>query len=373
MPIEIGLWRVDSGTPRRLTARGVPLERQLEDYIEADPSLLGEPIMLIGRQVPTGYGYIDLLGIDADGALYVLELKRERTPRDVVAQVLDYGSWAAALSHDQVLEIYEDYGSESAFEEAFVEHLGGDPPAEVNASQVLTIVASDVDPATERITRYLNERYDVPVNVVFFRYFEDAGRSYVARTWLVDDEREPVSRKRSGKETWNGRDWYVSFGDRDTAGRNWEDARTYGFVSAGGRPWFSRTLRRLPIGARIFAYLPQAGYAGVGTVVGEAQPFDEAVVQHEGEDERLADLTLVGSYHHAPDGDTPETAEYIVPVRWQATKPRDAAIRRPGLFANQNSACPLRNKFTLDVLAHEFGLDDELPKDPPTGPPTPSK
>ena len=41
--------------------------------------------------------YIDLLAIDADGNLHVLELKRDKTPRDVVAQVLDYGSWVTTL------------------------------------------------------------------------------------------------------------------------------------------------------------------------------------------------------------------------------------------------------------------------------------
>jgi len=28
-------------------------EKQLEDRIEADPSVLGEPVIILGRQVPT--------------------------------------------------------------------------------------------------------------------------------------------------------------------------------------------------------------------------------------------------------------------------------------------------------------------------------
>jgi RecB family endonuclease NucS len=107
MPMEIGLWRVD-GTPTKVTTSKMPLESRLEELLETDPSMLGLPVFLIGRQVPTDYGkYIDLLGIDADGVLHVLELKRDRTPREVVAQVLDYGSWIQDITNEQVRAILQ--------------------------------------------------------------------------------------------------------------------------------------------------------------------------------------------------------------------------------------------------------------------------
>ena len=106
MPLEIGLWRVDEGSAVRVGTSGFPLESRLEELIESDPAILGEPLLLIGRQVPTDYGkFIDLLAVTAEGALHVLELKRDRTPRSVVAQVLDYGSWVEGLSHSQVIDI----------------------------------------------------------------------------------------------------------------------------------------------------------------------------------------------------------------------------------------------------------------------------
>jgi hypothetical protein len=53
MPVEIGLWRVDGDEPTKLTSSGVPLESRLEGLIERDPTILGTPLLLIGRQVPT--------------------------------------------------------------------------------------------------------------------------------------------------------------------------------------------------------------------------------------------------------------------------------------------------------------------------------
>jgi len=68
---------------------------------------------------------------------------------------------------------------------------------------------------------------------------------------------------------------------------------------------------------------------------------------------KLSELELTGDYTH-PGGD-----EWIVPVRWCSHRPRDKAFWKTGMFANQNSATKLRNRFTLDQLIAEFGLDDD--------------
>jgi hypothetical protein len=359
MALEIGLWRVDSGAPVRVGASGFPLEARLEELIQTDPTILGEPLLVVGRQVPTAFSkFIDLLAVSADGTLHVLELKRDRTPREVVAQVLDYGSWVQGLSHSEVLGIFHAQ-HDAAFEVAFEEQFGTKPPEELNGGHRLTVIAADIDSATERIVTYL-AGFEVPVNVVFFRYFRDGDREYVARSWLLDEAAVrpsgPGTRRGGTREPWNGLDWYVSFGDEDP-GRSWDDARKYGFVSAGGGPWYSKTLRGLPVGARVFAYIPQAGYVGVGTSTGEARQFDDAFVTVDGEQQKLSELPLTGTYHYPP-ADDEDKAEYVVPVEWISTRPKEQALHKKGLFANQNSACKLRNRFTLNALYAEFGLDD---------------
>ncbi len=360
MALEMGLWRADGGKLTRLAPSGVGLESQLEDYIVSDPGLMGQQLLLIGRQVRTDDGgFIDLLAVDGEGAVHVLELKRDRTPRDVVAQALDYGSWVASRTRDDIVSIFANYRHGLAFEEAFAEEFGEAPPEELNTRQELTIVAASVDPATERIVRFLKEGFDVPVNVVFFRQFEDQGTSYLARTWLVNQEAQVVSaasaKVRKSREPWNGHDWYVSFGEGPN-GRSWEDAARYGFVSAGGGEWYSHTLRNLTIGARVFVYLPKYGYVGVGTVTGEAVPFGSAEVLLDGTSTRLADLPLHGNYG-SPE-DTTESAEYVVPVDWDAVRTRDQAFRKPGLFTNRNSACHLNSEFTIREVVAFFHIED---------------
>lgn len=43
-----------------------------------------------------------------------------------------------------------------------------------------------------------------------------------------------------------------------------------------------------------------------------------------------------------------------MPVEWLETRPREDALWRKGMFANQNSACPLRDEFTLSQLREHF-------------------
>lgn len=131
---------------------------------------------------------------------------------------------------------------------------------------------------------------------------------------------------------------------------------TFGFVSAGGGEWYSRSLQRLPIGARIFTHIPKIGYVGIGTVSGPAVRFGDAVVLVNGVERKLADLPLAGNYSHNPAGDSDETAEYVVPVDWQATVPAQRAIWKTGLFANQNSACKLTRQFTIETVSAGLGL-----------------
>lgn len=365
MPVEMGIWRIDGGAPRRLSASQLPTESMLEEFLEQDPTLLGERLLVVGRQVRTPYGkYIDLLAMDIDGNLHVLELKRDKTPRDVVAQVLDYGSWVSTLDRETVIELANTQ-LDAAFETAFEEVFGVSAPDEINGSINLVVVATDIDSSSERIVTYLRE-FGVPVNVVFFTHLEDEGRRYLARSWLAGDD-EGAHRSVSGprgakgkKAEWNGIDWFVSFGEEGS--RSWEDGRRYGFVSAGGGRWYSDSLHNLPVGARVNVHIPKRGYVAVGTVLREATRFDDAMVEVDGQWVRLRDQELNAPYRHSPEGvnengNDSDDDEYVVPVKWTIAVPQSDAFWVKGMFANQNSACKLRQEFTLDRLGEHFGLD----------------
>lgn len=64
---------------RLIAAKRRALNREsfIEDWLAADPTLAGLDALIVGRQVPTDHGkFIDLLAMDATGALIIIELKK---------------------------------------------------------------------------------------------------------------------------------------------------------------------------------------------------------------------------------------------------------------------------------------------------------
>ena len=360
MPIEFGLWRMDGDEYTRLSASKLDDESRLEDLLVEDSNMLGRNLLIIGRQVRTASGNrLDLLGIDVDGNLHLIELKRDRTPREVVAQAIDYASWVRNLGYEDLVSIFEEFDTNREFEEAFSDEFGSarpegesGVPEDINQQHTLTIVASELDAATERIIEYLAEEYNVPVNAVRFNYYEDDGREYIGRTWLIDpqDTTEPPSKR----ESWNGTDFYVSFGHNQH--RSWTDARTYGFISGGQGEWYSRTLDQLFVGARVFVHVPQQGYVGVGEVTQEKTPVTDFEVEIDGETRSLLDVDLDAD-HMDENATDPDLREYVVGIDWSETRPIADAYWESGLYANQNTVTKLRNQFTLERLYEEFAVD----------------
>ena len=102
MPIRHAIWKVGT-KPEPLTEVSLGKEALLEQMITEDPTILSDRWLLIGRQVRTTHGgFLDLLALNQDGQLIVIELKRDMTPREVVAQALDYASWVQELKADDI-------------------------------------------------------------------------------------------------------------------------------------------------------------------------------------------------------------------------------------------------------------------------------
>src|SRR4051794_14330515 len=121
MPVRFGLWRVDGETVEEVSPSRITSEERLEDILALRIDILGlGRLFQIGRQVVTDFGKrIDLLAMDSEGDLYVIELKKERTPREVVAQTLEYGFWARSLSFEAIRELFAKQHEGEDFDSAF--------------------------------------------------------------------------------------------------------------------------------------------------------------------------------------------------------------------------------------------------------------
>lgn len=362
MPIHTAIWKVDAN-PQLLCESSLANEQLLEEMIVAAPRLLSEEWMLIGRQENTGVGgRIDLLAIAPDGSLVLIELKRDRTPRDVVAQSLDYAGWVEKLREEEIAAIYGRFAPGRSLAADFRQRFGQPLDEEtLNESHQIVIVAASLDDSTERIVAYLSDR-EIPINVLCFQVFTHGADQLLSRAWLLDPVRTQVmaATPAGPNEPWNG-EFYSSFGHSEA--RDWAEAVKYGFICGGGGAWYSRTLQLLNPGDRVWVKAPGYGFVGVGRVVGHSQPAGEFKLQTPGGDMPVLQVVQGGHYHRQSVND-PERCEYFVPVQWMQTVPLDQAVHEIGLFGNQNTVCkPTTPKWrtTVERLKVAFPNYDTRP------------
>lgn len=330
-------------------------ERLLEDMIVAAPEILSDEWMLIGQQEDTGFGgRIDLLGIAPDGSLVLIELKRDKTPREIVAQALDYATWVEKLQAADIASIYRRFkkDNDASLVTDFKNRFNADlDETTLNTSHQIVLVAASLDASTERIVGYLSAR-GLPINVLCFQVFQSGDDKLLSRAWLLDPAMvQPSLPEPSGtpSEPWNG-EFYASFGHGES--RNWDEAVKYGFFCAGGGTWYSKTLRQLKLGNRIWVRVPQVGYVGVGRVTGYVQPASEFTV----DGTPILDLVHQGTYHKEYVDD-PDHCEYFVPIQWLEIRSPNDAVQETGLFGLQHSICrPTSSKWitTIERLKEKF-------------------
>jgi len=332
MPINHAIWSIsDKATPLALT--GLDSEKVLEDLIVETPGILNPNWMIVGRQITTDFkGIIDILAIQPDGSPVLIELKRDKTPRDVTAQLLDYASWVEGISPERLQQIYESFVPGGNLQKDFEARFNTEWDDEnLSTNQQMVLVASELDSASERIVTFLADK-GVNINVLFFQVFKHGEQTFLSRSWLVD----PVAVQSNatspgGKGAWNG-EYYANFGV--DASYRWEDAINFGFITASGGVWYTQTLRMLNSGDRVWVTIPKTGYVGVGIVTGEAQPVTEFTVSAGGVEIPITEAETLGDY--LADGSSDECA-WFVPIDWKHTVPESKAVKEVGFFGNQNS------------------------------------
>lgn len=332
MAVQHGVWKIGE-QPQKLETIQLESEQILEEQIVKDISILNNNWLLIGRQVYTDFGkYIDLLAIDASGSIIIIELKKHKTPRDVVAQAIDYASWVESLSSERFSQIYESYadksnGSSNNLDTAFKAKFGSSiDDDQINSSHQIVIVSAKLDASTERIINYLDDKADVAINAVFFTVFQDGANQYLSRSWMIDpSETEENANNLGQKGQWNG-EFYANFGVYEN-GRQWSDAIKYGFISAGGGSWYSKKLLALRPGNRVWVNIPGKGYVGVAEVLEQAVIADDYISES---------MELSGNYRTSTDVGE-DDAEYFVSVKWLHYVDEELAVSEVGFFGNQNT------------------------------------
>ena len=315
---------------------------------------------------------IDLLGIDRDANLVVIELKRGETGSYMELQAIRYAAMVSTMTFDQAVSAFAS--SDSDFDEPsarakLLEFLSWDEPNEDDFAQDVRLVLFSEDFAKELSSSilWLNGK-GLDITCFKMSCFEVAGKTLLDFQQIIPlkeaeeyqvrvrEKQQKEQSSRKSKIPWNG-ECYANFGDHDT--RSWEDARKYGFISAGGGAWYTRTLGLLSEGDRVWVNQPGIGYLGVGLVSGPATRLENFDVETDEGSTPYLEVSEVRDELIAQRAD-PDATEVFVPIEWIATVDIDSAVNEKGLFGNQNSAAKPRTEswpYTIRVLKEKLGVE----------------
>lgn len=195
------------------------LEKHLESWLERSPwAIAQEPLLIISRQATATLEdrsiYPDLLALDSDGNLVIVELKKGRAPRDVIAQSLDYAAWANNLSEDEISDLAERYfalagcTADQSLNSAFEDCFGAEVLPPLNSRLRIFIAAEDIPSGISRVARFLRTEHAMDINCVQFTIYQtDAGEILVNSDLIVgaEETRGVKKSETSSNERWNGK------------------------------------------------------------------------------------------------------------------------------------------------------------------------
>ena len=171
----MGLFSVSGETVAALVPSVISdrhVERDIQVWADRCPALIndGKPMLSLGMEIVTTYNqYLDNLYLDGNGTLVVVEMKRGKSPRDVIAQVMQYGSYVSRLDW-QAIEQFCQKRHGRPLDDAYAAVFGRALPRPPKPAHRLLVVAESFDPQVFDDALYgLN--HGIPLALLQFRFY----------------------------------------------------------------------------------------------------------------------------------------------------------------------------------------------------------
>ncbi|MFA5646454.1 MAG: endonuclease NucS domain-containing protein [Candidatus Ratteibacteria bacterium] len=196
MATKIQTWEIVGDELKEVDTTMIEASRtekeHLGKWIKTNPKILGEDILIIGEQVYTKSGPLDFLGLDNSGNLVIVELKRDKLPREVLAQAIDYAADISTWDVDKISEICLEYAGQS-LEDYVSENFEGMQLEDlvVNKAQRLLLVGFAVEESLSRMIEWLSSNYDIGINAIILNYIKtSSGDELLSKTAIISEEVE---------------------------------------------------------------------------------------------------------------------------------------------------------------------------------------
>ena len=135
---------------------------------------------------------MDFLGIDSSGNTVIIELKRDKLPREALVQAIDYAADVADWDLDRFQTICKGYTNQT-FEDFFQQRFEGVSLEDlaINQAQRLLLVGFAVEESLSRMIEWLSDKYNVGINAVLLNYVRTPkGDEVLSRIVIIPEEIE---------------------------------------------------------------------------------------------------------------------------------------------------------------------------------------
>ena len=187
----------------------------IQEWIAGTPEILGEPLMIISKELilPSGRR-LDLLAVDKEGALVVIELKRDNSGSDVEWQAIKYASYCSSFSYDEIYKYFAEYlGTDGDDAQVKIEGFINCEPEDLNQRQRIILVAKEFHSEVISAVLWLRES---EINIECIRltpYFDHKGDLFInpeiiiplpeAKDYIQKKESKQKELKQSGKSSFS--------------------------------------------------------------------------------------------------------------------------------------------------------------------------
>lgn len=166
----------------------------IQEWLETTPSILGEKLLIIAKDKTYFEGTRerpDLIGIDKDGNIVIIELKRDDSGSDTHWQAIKYTSYWAQFSVPDILSVYANYinkhgGKEEAEEvdeeyanQEIIDFIEQDSAENINKRQRIILVSHRFSKEVVTAVDWLIENYGLDIRCVqLIPYFDEDKETY---------------------------------------------------------------------------------------------------------------------------------------------------------------------------------------------------